>query len=165
MEKQIDKKTHRLALAGQLCGATLLLTLLSIPLPSGYGYVNLGDAGVFLCAALLPGGLGALAAGVGAALADLILGWAMYAPVTLLVKGLTALLAGLALRRAKRAAIPLSLLCCLMVPLGYFLYETILLTAPVAAVNVLPNTLQAAIGACLGTLVGRHLTKLIKRKD
>ena len=157
-------RNKRLALAGQLCGATLLLTLLSIPLPSGYGYVNLGDAGVFLCVCLLPGGLGALAAGVGAALADLILGWAMYAPVTLLIKGLTALLAGLALRRAKKAGLPLSLLCCLLVPLGYFLYETILLTAPVAAVNVLPNALQAAIGAALGTLVGRHLQALIKRK-
>ena len=164
MENKNDKKTKRLALAGQLCGATLLLTLLSIPLPSGYGYVNLGDAGVYLCALLLPGGLGALAAGVGAALADLILGWAMYAPVTLLIKGLTALLAGLALRRAKKAGLPLSLLCCLLVPLGYFLYETILLTAPVAAVNVLPNALQAAIGAALGTLVGRHLQALIKRK-
>ena len=164
MENKNDKKTKRLALAGQLCGATLLLTLLSIPLPSGYGYVNLGDAGVFLCVCLLPGGLGALAAGVGAALADLILGWAVYAPVTLLIKGLTALLAGLALRRAKKAGLPLSLLCCLLVPLGYFLYETILLTAPVAAVNVLPNALQATIGAALGTLVGRHLQALIKRK-
>ena len=164
MENKNDKKTKRLALAGQLCGATLLLTLLSIPLPSGYGYVNLGDAGVYLCALLLPGGLGALAAGVGAALADLILGWAVYAPVTLLIKGLTALLAGLALRRAKKAGLPLSLLCCLLVPLGYFLYETILLTAPVAAVNVLPNALHAAIGAALGTLVGRHLQALIKRK-
>ena len=54
MENKNDKKTKRLALAGQLCGATLLLTLLSIPLPSGYGYVNLGDAGVFLCVCLLP---------------------------------------------------------------------------------------------------------------
>ena len=75
MERNLDQKTKRLALAGQLCGATLLLTLLSIPLPSGYGYVNLGDGGVFLCACLLPGGLGALAAGVGAALADLIFPW------------------------------------------------------------------------------------------
>ncbi len=165
MENKLDKNTHRLALAGQLCGATLLLTLISIPLPSGYGYVNLGDAGVFLCACLLPGGLGALAAGVGAALADLILGWPIYAPVTLLIKGLTALLAGLALRRAKGFGLALSLLCCLLVPLGYFLYESILLTAPVAAANALPNALQAAIGAALGTLVGRHLQAIIKRKD
>ena len=163
MERDLDRKTKRLALAGQLCGTTLLLTLLSLPLPSGYGYINLDDGGVFLCALLLPGGLGALAAGVGAALADLILGWAVYAPVTPLVKGLTALLAGLALRRAKKAALPLSLLCCLLVPLGYFLYETILLTAPVAAANVLPNALQAAIGATLGTLVGRQLKKLLTK--
>lgn len=163
MENKNDKKTKRLALAGQLCGATLLLTLISIPLPSGYGYVNLGDAGVYLCALLLPGGLGALAAGVGAALADLILGWAVYAPVTLLVKGLTAFLAGLAFRRAKKAAIPLSLLCCLMVPLGYFLYEVILLTAPVAAVNILPNVLQAVIGASLGTVVGKHAQRYLSK--
>ena len=163
MERNIDKNTKRLALAGQLCGATLLLTLISIPLPSGYGYVNLGDAGVFLSAMLLPGWLGALAAGVGAALADLILGWAIYAPMTLLVKGTTALLAGLALRRAKKIAIPLALLCCLIIPLGYFLYETILLTAPVAVVNILPNALQAILGASLGTLVGRHLKKLLTK--
>ncbi len=165
MERNSDKNTKRLALAGQLCGATLLLTLLSIPLPSGYGYVNLGDGGVFLCALLLPGGLGALAAGVGAALADLILGWAVYAPATLLIKGLTALLAGLALRRAGKGALPLALLCCLLIPLGYFLYEAVLLTPPVAAANVLPNGLQAVVGATLGTLVGRQLKKLIKRKD
>jgi uncharacterized membrane protein len=163
MERNLDQKTKRLALAGQLCGTTLLLTLISIPLPSGYGYVNLGDAGVFLCACLLPGGLGALAAGIGAALADLILGWAIYAPVTLLVKGTTALLAGLALRRAKKIAIPLALLCCLIIPLGYFLYETILLTAPVAAANALPNALQGAIGATLGTLVGRHLRNILTK--
>ena len=163
MENRFDKKTRRLALAGQLCGATLLLTLISIPLPSGYGYVNLGDGGVYLCALLLPGGLGALAAGVGAALADLILGWAVYAPATLLIKGLTAFLAGLAFRKAKKAAVPLSLLCCLLVPLGYFLYESVLLTGPVAAVNVLPNALQAALGGSLGTLVGRHLQKLIAK--
>ena len=160
MERKLDKKTHRLALAGQLCGTTLLLTLISLPLPSGYGYVNLGDAGVFLCACLLPGGLGALAAGLGAALADLILGWAMYAPVTLLIKGVTALLAGLAMHRAKKAAVPLALICCLLVPLGYFLYEAVLLTAPVAAVNILPNTLQAVLGAGLGTLAGRRLPQI-----
>ena len=163
MERDQDKKTKRLALAGLLCGTTLLLTLISIPLPSGYGYVNLGDAGVYLSAILLPSGLGALAAGVGAALADLILGWPIYAPVTLLIKGLTALLAGLAVRRGGKAALPLSLLCCLTVPLGYFLYESILLTAPVAAVNLLPNALQAAVGAGLGTLAGKHIQRTLSK--
>lgn len=164
MKSKMDEKTKRLALAGQLAGVTLLLTLISIPLPSGYGYVNLGDGGVYLCAILLPGGLGALAAGLGAALADMILGWAMYAPVTLLVKGLTALLVGLALRKAGKASLPLSLLCCLIVPLGYFLFETVLLTAPVAAVNILPNALQAAVGAGLGTLAGKQLKKILTKR-
>ena len=160
----MDKNTKRLALSGQLCGITLLLTLLSMPLPSGYGYVNLGDAGVFLSASLLPGGLGALAVGTGAALVDLILGWPVYAPVTLLVKGLTALLAGMILRSVKRRGALFSIPCCLLIPLGYFLFETSLLTAPVAALNVFSNAVQAVIGAGLGTLAGAHLKKLISRK-
>ena len=136
-------------------GPFLLRELLKRDLPgSVYGFIR--DAEVEQQA---------LAAGVGAALADLILGWAMYAPVTLLIKGITALLAGLAMHRAKKAAVPLALICCLLVPLGYFLFETVLLTAPVAAVNVLPNAFQAIVGASLGTLVGRHLKKLYKRKD
>ena len=45
--------------------------------------------------------------------------------------------------------------------LGGFAIEEIkpLLTAPVAAVNVLPNALQALLGACLGTLVGKQLKR------
>ena len=163
MENKMDKSTKHLALAGQLAGATLLLTLISLPLPSGYGYVNLGDAGVYLCAFLLPGGFGALAAGLGAALADLILGWATYAPATFLIKGLTALLAGLLLRRGKRGSLPLSLLCCLLVPLGYFLLEYALFLGKGAWVNLLPNLLQAALGAALGTVAGRHLKKLLTK--
>ncbi len=165
MKRMTDKNIKKLALAGQLCGTTLLLTLLSIPLPSGYGYVNLGDAGVFLCAALFPGGLGAMAAGVGAALADLILGWPLYAPTTLFIKGVTALSAGLILRHAGKGSLPLALLCSLIVPLGYFLYEAVPLTAPVAAVNVLPNALQAILGAGLGTPIGIHLKKILSKKD
>ena len=163
MENTPDTHTKRRALAGQLAGVTLLLTLISLPLPSGYGYVNLGDAGVYLCAFLLPGGFGALAAGLGAALADLILGWATYAPATFLIKGLTALLAGLLLRRGKRGGLPLSLLCCLLVPLGYFLLEYALFLGEGAWVNLLPNLLQAALGAALGTVAGRHLKKLLTK--
>ena len=50
---------RRLALAGALAAATVLLTMLaSFPLPGGHGYVNLGDAGVFVTAYMLGGGWG-----------------------------------------------------------------------------------------------------------
>lgn len=96
-----NDKTKTLALSGLLCSATLLLTLLNVPLPSGYGFIHLGDAGVFLSVCLLTTPLGAAAAGVGSALADLILGYAMYAPATLIIKGLTALCAMLVLKKEK----------------------------------------------------------------
>ena len=67
-----DKTIQTLAKAGLLAAAIFLLTaVVSIPIPGGLGYVNLGDAGVLTAAALLGGWWGAACAGVSAALADL----------------------------------------------------------------------------------------------
>lgn len=150
-----DKKTKRLALGGQLCAVTLVLTLVSLPLPGGHGYVNLGDAGVYLCALLLPGWFGWLAAAAGSVLADVALGWALYAPATFLIKGLTALLVSLSQRRPRPAASAMA--CCMLVPLGYFLYEWALFSLSAALPSLLPNVVQALLGAGLGLLVGRKL--------
>ena len=51
-----DKTIKRIALGGILAAATILLTtLVSIPIPGGLGFVNLGDAGVLTAAFLLGG--------------------------------------------------------------------------------------------------------------
>ena len=64
-----------------------------VPLPGG-GYANAGDVLVLLSAFVLGPGLGAAAAGVGSALADLILGYTIYAPGTLIIKAADAAAAG-----------------------------------------------------------------------
>jgi len=138
----------------------LLLTLVSLPLPGGMGYVNLGDAGVFLCACLLAGGrfgiggkrakfYAAAAAGAGSALADLLLGFAAYAPVTFAVKGLMALCCTALLRffpgkRSLLAMLPAAPL----VPLGYLCFE-LLLYGRSAIANVPANALQVLVGVAL----------------
>lgn len=157
----MDVKTKKLAVAGVLCALVMGLTMVSLPLPSGYGYVNLGDAGVFLCALLLPGYLGVLAAGVGAAAADLLLGWAIYAPATVLIKGLCSLLVMLCQKCKKPFNILFSLVCTLTVPVLYFLYEYLLLMGPAAAANLLLNALQALIGGSIGLLTGALLKKRV----
>lgn len=146
-----DQAIRRLAAAGLLAAATVLLTaLVSFPLPGGHGYINLGDAGVLLSAFVLGGPWGALCAGAASAIADLLLGYGVYAPATFLIKGLTALLAGLWMRRAKgglrfAAVYP----CALAVPVGYFLFETLLYGAGAAIPNVLFNTIQCLVGAAV----------------
>ena len=158
-----DTTTYRLAAAG-VCGAiTLLLTWLGaipIPMPGGVGYLNLGDAGVLLSACLLANeklGIGgkraalyaAAAAGIGSALADVLAGFALYAPVTFAVKGLLALGCVLLLCAFPRKLRALALLLpAPIVPLGYLCYE-LLLYGNTALANVPANALQVLVGAVL----------------
>lgn len=71
------------------CIATMVI---QIPSPMN-GYLNLGDAVVLLGAWFLGPAYGAFAGGVGSMLADILSGYAYYAPGTLMIKGLMALAA------------------------------------------------------------------------
>ena len=147
-----DRHIRLLATAGVLSAAIFLLTaFVRIPIPAGY--LNLGDAGVFLVAMLLPAGYAALCAGVGSALADLI-GFPLYAPVTLAVKGLTALAFALMWRRLPGKLRYLAFLAVLIVPLGYFAFELIVFKN-YAWADLPLNLLQAAVGAGLAWALDR----------
>ena len=147
-----DRHIRLLTTAGVLSAAIFLLTaFVRIPIPAGY--LNLGDAGVFLVAMLLPAGYAALCAGVGSALADLI-GFPLYAPVTLIVKGLTALTFALLWRKLPGKLRYLAFLAVLIVPLGYFLFELVVFRN-YAWADLPLNLLQAAVGAGLAWALDR----------
>ena len=147
-----DRHIRLLTTAGILSAAIFLLTaFVRIPIPAGY--LNLGDAGVFLVAMLLPAGYAALCAGVGSALADLI-GFPLYAPITLVVKGLTALTFALLWRKLPGKLRYLAFLAVLIVPLGYFLFELVVFKN-YAWVDLPLNLLQAAVGAGLAWALDR----------
>lgn len=76
-----------------LAALVFVATCLSFPNGVG-GYTHLGDAMIVLAVMFLGGKRGALSAGLGAMLADIILGYAMWAPVTLVSKAVMALLMG-----------------------------------------------------------------------
>lgn len=64
----------------------LLTTLVQIPMPLGGGYINLGEAGIYICSVMCGPFSGAFAGGVGAALADISTGYAFWALPTLIIK-------------------------------------------------------------------------------
>jgi uncharacterized membrane protein len=66
-----------------VCVATIIF---SIYIPATEGFFNVGESIVFLSALLFGPFVGAFAGGVGAALADLLLGFPHYAPATIVVK-------------------------------------------------------------------------------
>lgn len=69
-----------------------------LPIPQTKGFFNLGEAGVYAAAVLFGPAVGGIAGGLGSALADLSLGYTMYAPLTLVIKGVEGVLVGLIAR-------------------------------------------------------------------
>lgn len=143
------------------CAATMVI---KVPSPTG-GYMNLGDTAVLLGAYFLGPVYGAAAGGLGPALADLLGGYPMYVPGTLVIKAVMAFLAGSLYRALKEK--PWSAAVCGMageVPmvLGYWLYDAMLLsfsgtargTALAGAAAGIPsNLVQAVFGAAASTLL------------
>ncbi len=69
-------------------------TIITISTPATHGFLNIGETGVYLSALIGGPIVGAIAGGLGSALADLALGYAIYAPGTFIIKGIEGFLAG-----------------------------------------------------------------------
>lgn len=154
------------ALFAALCSVA---TFIQVPLP--FGYFNLGDIFVLMSAWVL-GPIGAIAAALGSAITDMLLGYAIYAPATFVIKGGVAIVAYFAhklfssiikkdrldvIRRATSAILGE----CVMVG-GYFFYESMILGYGMGALaSVWGNTLQALAGVFGATLLMSVLPKRI----
>ena len=79
-----------------VCVATIIF---SIYIPATEGFFNIGESMVFLSALLFGPFVGAFAGGVGAALADLLLGFPHYAPATIIVKACEGAVVGVLKKR------------------------------------------------------------------
>ena len=148
MQKNIRNLVYTAMMAALVAVATLFI---HIPVPMQSGYCNLGDALILASGALL-GPWAAAAAAVGSALADLLLGYAVYAPATAVIKGLMGLTAGVCCLKEKtiwKRLIWMAAAECLMVG-GYFLFETVLYGAAGAMGSLLGNGSQAVVGLLVG---------------
>lgn len=94
------KQTSRMT---ELCETALFTALVFLGVsffkfPSAFGYSHLGDCMIFLAVLMLGGRRGALAGAIGAALADLLGGYAIWVLPTLISKAVMALVMGAIIR-------------------------------------------------------------------
>ena len=161
-------KTHRLTRAALFTAVMFVTTMLIvIPIPGTQGYVNASDSIAFLAAAFLPPGYAAAASGIGAALADMAAGYAIFIPATLVIKGLESFVAAYLFHKYRKFPLFLFLSASLLMPLGYFLFETALFGMPTALAAVLPNIGQGVFGAVLAWLLlplSRRLAEFFPEK-
>ena len=148
-------------LAALACVATMII---KIPTPLG-GYIHAGDAVVVLAGFLLGPVWGALAAGLGSALADVISGYVLYAPGTFVIKAVVALLAGWIIgtkliKNEFAKALVAGTIGGVVLVGGYMLYEAVFMGFGVgAAANIPMNCIQGAFGAVAGAALYIALSK------
>ncbi len=147
--------SKRICLTAVFASLICVCTFIAVPLP--FGYFNLGDIFVLLAAWLLPAFLGGLAAGLGAGIADLLMGYALYSPATLVIKFLVGVCAFYLYRVFKKLiakssldflprAISAIFAECIMI-LGYFFFESVCLGYGLGATaSLVGNGLQALCG-------------------
>lgn len=147
--------TQKLTLIAMFIALTTIATMvIQIPIPATKGYLNIGDT-LLICAGLLLGKtVGGIVGGIGSALADLLSGYAFYAPITLVVKGLEGYLAGTLNKKTKFPPLVSAILAGLVMAVGYLLAEGIILyNFPTALASFVPNILQGVAGAVLATIL------------
>ena len=149
------KNTKKLVIGALMAALTCIATMIiKIPTPT-LGYILLGDGLVLLCGIVLGPLGGALSAGIGSMFADIFSGYASWAPATLIIKALTAFVAGFLFHRmqhrfngngAKYLSIILGgIIGEAVMVFGYFVYEAGL--AALASGHFNSATLAAGIAS------------------
>ena len=137
MKMNFKKLVYAALFAALACVCTMSIR---IPTPGTGGYIHPGDAVVILSGIFLGPVYGALAGGIGSCMADLIGGYFVYVPITLVIKGLVAFIAGKIYEKMGKttksrhiAVILGGVTDIIVVAGGYFLCEIPLYTAAGAA--------------------------------
>lgn len=156
--------------------AMVMIATTFFKIPNAMGYIHLGDGFVLLAAIILPKKYACFAGGVGAGLADIYGGYAVWAPWTLVIKIVMVLIVQLffdfLMKRAsngkhisKIAGIPFAelfayVLAVLWTVSGYYIAQGFISGNWIAPVADVPgNVLQAAVGSIIAILVSVTLGK------
>ena len=164
------KKTLYLVLISAFTAVTAIATaLIAIPGFTGTGYLNFGDAVIFVASVILGPLGGAVVGGLGSAIADLFV-MPVYAPFTLVVKGVEGFLCGFLYHKAfgKMKYEFLSRILSMIIAgawmvVGYILSDWIILMVsganPMDAMatatmsNVVTGSIQAGVSVLIAVIV------------
>ena len=153
MNSNLKKIVMTALFAALACVATMSIR---IPTPGTGGYIHPGDAIVILSGVVLGPSYGLLAAGIGSAMSDLLGGYFVYVPITFVIKGLIALVAGLIYEKIGKtqkiryiAVILGGIADIILVAGGYFLCESTFLGYGPGAIASVPANIIQGIGGLI----------------
>ena len=168
------KKIKAIVLNGLMIAFVLVVTMFT-KIPGPLGYFNIGDTAIIIAAVILGRKSGFIAGAFGSALADIFLGFAYFAPITFVVKGLEGFVIGQIIYMAKGkkrindevARIIAVIAGCIVMVAGYFFAEVFVLRifstkyGYAKALSELPfNLVQGGISAIVGYAISTSLSRV-----
>lgn len=176
MNTKSKTNIYTVAVTAVFAALTVVMTaFLHIPSGINGGYVHVGDAVIFLAAALLPTPYAVGAAAIGGGLADVVSGSPLWAPFTLVIKALLAFcLSNKGGRIMTKRNMLMMIPCAAISIVGYYFASVIITVISggefaagmIAALGeIIGNVVQAAGSTALFFIVGFALDKSgVKKK-
>ena len=145
------KKNHtKLMCISGIFAALVFVITAYLHIPTYNGYVHCGDGLIFLAACILPMPYSIVVGALGAILADLLTGFAIWAPGSMLIKGA---LAALFSYKAKKILTTKNLIMLLPAALisvaGYYLYEALITGNFVSPLAGIPASIIQAVASSI----------------
>lgn len=158
-----QKSALRVAVVAVLTAIVVVFTII-VKIPTARGYLNLCDVSVIFIAMTFGPWTAFITGGLGAALADLISGYAQWAPISFVCHGVEGLCVALAFRAFKEkkvlSYIMAELVAVATVAGGYFILAGLFISGfSVALAEVPGNIGQATVGVILGSAVSAAVKK------
>ena len=162
------KKNHtKLTCLSGIFSALVFVITAYLHIPTYNGYVHCGDGVIFLAACVLPMPYSIIVGALGAMLADLLTGFAIWAPGSMIIKGLLALLFTCKPNKiiTKRNLVML-LPAALISAVGYYLYEALITGSFIASLAGIPGSIiQAVASSIIFIVAGLAMDKYnVKKK-
>ena len=149
------KKNHtKLMCMSGIFSALVFVITAYLHIPTYNGYVHCGDGFIFIAACMLPMPYSIVVGVLGAMLADLLTGYAIWAPGSMIIKGLLALLFTCKSNKiiTKRNLIML-LPAALISAAGYYLYEALITGSFIASLAGIPGSFVQALASSIAYVV------------
>lgn len=144
-----------------LVASVVLVATMFLKLPTPTGYIHLGD-GIIYAASLAFGPVfGAISGAVGSTLADILGGYAIWAPWTLVIKGIAGWLIGkLGHGQPRSRQILAMIVAAVWTVAGYALGTSLMYSPKAALAESLGNVVQTGSGVIIGMVLGPALKSI-----
>ena len=163
----MKKNRTKLICISGIFSALVFAVTAYLHIPTYNGYVHCGDGFIFIAACILPMPYSVAVGALGAMFADVLTGFAVWAPGSMIIKGLLALLfASKSKKIITKRNLFMLLPAALISAVGYCLYEALIYGNFIASLAGIPGSLvQAAASSIVYVAIGTAMDKYdVKKK-